>query len=128
MLFVINVTVDGKARTYLPLMQLVRRGPRLGPAGKEGKMNTRIRQTIVAVTFSATVALGITGATLSGQTKETDLAQVCANATWPMIPAECLEGQQSDVRKISPDGTVTGTTVLTSADIALAERFQTAFQ
>ena len=92
-------------------------------------MNTRIRQTIVAVTFSATVALGITGATLSGQTKETDLAQVCANATWPMIPTECLDGQSVDVRTVSPDGAkVTGTTVLTAADIALAERFETAFQ
>lgn len=68
-------------------------------------MNTRIRQTLVAVAFTATVIAGIAGATLRGETKETDLAATCATAAWPMIPAACLDGADSDVRYISANDT-----------------------
>ncbi len=92
-------------------------------------MNTRIRQIVVAVAFSATVALGITGATLRGETKETNINATCQNAAWPMIPAECLQGRANDVRYVSPDNVAAAeTAVPTAAKVALADRFETAFQ
>lgn len=93
-------------------------------------MNTRIRQTLVAVAFAATAAAGITGATLRGETKETDLAATCQQAAWPMIPADCLEGgPYHNVRYVSANNPGPGAELkLTAADAGLAERFATAFQ
>jgi hypothetical protein len=68
-------------------------------------MNTKIRQALVAVAFSAIAAAAVTGATtLRGETKETSLVETCAGADWPMIPAACLEGGRGyDVRYVSAD-------------------------
>jgi hypothetical protein len=92
-------------------------------------MNTRIRQTLVAVAFAATVAAGITGATLRGETKETDLAATCAAANWPMIPAECLQGaRQENVRYVSADKLPGTEPTRMAANTELADRFSVAFQ
>ena len=89
-------------------------------------MNIRIRQLSVAVAFAAITAAGITGATLRGETKETDLAATCAEATWPMIPTECLEGADNNaVRQAS--AITAGTTEYVLAD-TMNERFAVAFQ
>ncbi|MCP4385370.1 MAG: hypothetical protein GY798_28820 [Hyphomicrobiales bacterium] len=67
-------------------------------------MTTKTRKIFVAVAFAVTAAAGITGATLSGETKETDVAALCATSAWPNIPAECLEGDtNTDVRYVSMD-------------------------
>ena len=56
-------------------------------------MTTRTRKIFVAVAFAATVAAAVTGATLSGETREAPtVAEACATAEWPLIPAECLDG------------------------------------
>lgn len=93
-------------------------------------MNTRMRQMLVAVAFAATAAAGITGATLRGESKETDMAAACDAAAWPQIPADCLQGgPKHDVRYVSPDQSqATGELKLTLSDAGLAERFATAFQ
>ena len=55
-------------------------------------MNTNKRSFLLALAFSVTVAAGLTGLSLSGQTRESNLDQVCAHATWPTIPSQCLDG------------------------------------
>jgi hypothetical protein len=55
-------------------------------------MNTNKRSVLMAVAFAATVAAGLTGLSLTGQTKESNLDDACAHATWPLIPAACLTG------------------------------------
>jgi hypothetical protein len=70
-------------------------------------MNTKIRQALVVVAFSAVAAAAITGATLRGETKETSLAEVCATAQWPNIPPACLDGARAaDIRYVTADNTM----------------------
>ena len=67
-------------------------------------MNTKIRQALVVVAFSAVAAAAITGATLRGESKETSLTEACATYDWPKIPAACLDGAHAtDVRYVSAD-------------------------
>jgi hypothetical protein len=83
------------------------------------KMNIRIRRALVAVAFSAVAAAAVTGATIRGETKETSLADVCAKADWPKIPAACIEGGSgAEVRYVDPDMRVTD---------AMKLRFNSAF-
>ncbi len=55
-------------------------------------MKTNKRSFLLAMAFAVTVSAGLTGLSLSGQTKESNLADACAHATWPAIPGQCLEG------------------------------------
>ena len=55
-------------------------------------MNTNKRSFLMAFAFAATVAAGLTGLSMSGQTKELSLDDACAHTAWPMIPAACLAG------------------------------------
>lgn len=65
-------------------------------------MTTKIRPALLILAFSATVAAAITGLSFSAETKEVNLAETCAQAAWPMIPAECLDGGTGqEVRQIS---------------------------
>ena len=59
-------------------------------------MNTNKRSFLMAVAFAATVAAGLTGLSMSGQTKESSLDAACAHATWPTIPAACLAGADNE--------------------------------
>ena len=59
-------------------------------------MNTNKRSFLMAVAFAATVAAGLTGLSMSGQTKELSLDDACAHTAWPMIPAACLAGADND--------------------------------
>mgnify|MGYP000206368371 CR=1 FL=1 len=71
-------------------------------------MNISFRSALLALAFSFTVAAGVTGASLSGVTKETSLDDACAHADWPLIPDQCLEGATGrDVRivKTRPSAT-----------------------
>jgi len=67
-------------------------------------MTSMIRTAIVAFALLATVAAAIIGATLSSQGKESSSVQTCAGATWPMIPANCLDGGKGrEVRPVGAD-------------------------
>ncbi len=85
-------------------------------------MNTNKRTFLMASAFAVTVAAGLTGLSMSAQTKESPLADACAHATWPMIPGQCLSGG---------DGDRTVRTVATRTAVALpetmGERFALAF-
>ena len=58
-------------------------------------MNTNKRSLLMTLAFSGTVAAGLTGLSLTGQTRESSLDQACAHSTWPTIPAQCLDGVDS---------------------------------
>ena len=82
-------------------------------------MTTKFRKISFTVLFAATAAAAITGATLRGETKEPSLAETCAAAAWPMIPASCLEGGRGhDIRTVVANS---------AADEAMRIRFETAF-
>ena len=85
-------------------------------------MNTNKRSFLLAFAFAVTVAAGLTGLSMAGQTKESPFAQACAHATWPMIPAQCLAGADADrtVRTVA-----TRTAVV--APETMGERFALAF-
>jgi hypothetical protein len=59
-------------------------------------MQLRSSMKVRIATTSIALAVGIftlvLGAALRGETKETSGEQLCAAITWPMIPANCLEG------------------------------------
>lgn len=67
-------------------------------------MTSKMRPALLILAFSATVAAAITGLSFSAETKEVNLAETCALAAWPLIPAECLDGGTGyEVRQISAD-------------------------
>ena len=70
-------------------------------------MNASKRSLFLAAAFAVTVAGGLTGLSMSGETKESVHEQACAHATWPMIPAQCLAGSDADrsVRMLTPAAT-----------------------
>ncbi|WP_421723891.1 hypothetical protein [Bauldia sp.] len=91
-------------------------------------MTTTTRKLFVAAAFVVTAAAGITGATLSGETKETDLAAYCETAAWPQIPAACLDGGTgADVRYISADPVIEQEPLMQTVAILAADRFSTAY-
>ncbi len=54
--------------------------------------------------FAATAAAAVTGATVRGESRETPFEADCASASWPMIPANCLDGGNgTSVRIIDAD-------------------------
>lgn len=71
-------------------------------------MNTEKRSILMAGAFAVTVAAGLTGLSLTGETKESNLDLACAHATWPTIPSQCLEGADSarTVRIVTTRGAV----------------------
>ena len=85
-------------------------------------MNRNKRSVLTAVAFAITVAAGLTGLAMSGQTRESNPNQFCAHATWPMIPAECLQGADRDrtVRTVATRTAVEGPE-------SMAARFALAF-
>ena len=83
-------------------------------------MNTTRRNGLLAVAFAATVAAAITGATPRGETREANLDDACSHVTWPMVPAQCLQGAAEHHVRYAMAGEATGTT--------MAERFAAAFQ
>ncbi len=85
-------------------------------------MNTNKRSVLMAVAFAATVAAGLTGLSMSGQTKELSLDDTCAHATWPVIPAACLTGADNG-RTVR----VVQTRVAVDQPETIAERFALAF-
>jgi hypothetical protein len=89
-------------------------------------MTIRTRQIFAVVAFAVIVAAGVTGATLRGETREAPtVAEVCATAEWPLIPAECLDGAHDRSVRI-----VTGqeAAIQTYAAADMDERFAVAFQ
>ncbi len=85
-------------------------------------MNTNKRSFLMAVAFAVTVAAGLTGLSMSSQSKESGLAEACAHATWPMIPDQCLQGADNGraVRTVATRTAVAGPEPMT-------ERFALAF-
>lgn len=92
-------------------------------------MNTKFRPTLIAFAFVATMATVATGLmTFRGETKEASVDTVCATAAWPMIPANCLEGGSGRVvRNVSTDRLDEAGPVF-DGQIAMQQRFDTAFQ
>lgn len=88
-------------------------------------MTTKTRKIFAAVAVIVTAAAGITGATLSGESKETDLAAFCDTAAWPNIPAQCLEGSNDGpVRFVSADNHAAAKTfVLNTVEIVPTGQF-----
>ena len=68
-------------------------------------MSLRIsRSTLFASLFAATAVAAITGAAVRGESRETPLEAICAAASWPVIPANCLAGVASqEIRLIDSD-------------------------
>ena len=90
-------------------------------------MFIQTRQIMIAGAFAATVAAGLAGATLSGETREGGPEAACKAATWPKIPVACLEGEvRVAQRYVSPDDFEKSENVVLARN--LVERFQTAFQ
>lgn len=89
-------------------------------------MTARTRKIFVAAAFGVTVAAAVTGATLRGETREAPtVAEVCATAEWPLIPAECLDGAgHRSVRVVTGQEAA----VHTYAAADMDERFAVAFQ
>ena len=58
-------------------------------------MKTKKRSLLMATAFAAAVAAGLTGLSISGESKQASPDQACAHVTWPMIPARCLKGADS---------------------------------
>ena len=85
-------------------------------------MNTNKRSFLMTVAFAATVAAGLTGLSMSGQTKESSLDSACAHTAWPMIPAACLTGADND-RTVR----VVQTRTAVAQPETVAERFALAF-
>ncbi len=85
-------------------------------------MKTNKRSMLLAVAFALTVAAGLTGLSMSGQSKESSLTEACAHATWPMIPAPCLAGADNGraVRTVATRTAVAGPETM-------SERFALAF-
>ncbi len=88
-------------------------------------MTKSTRRIFASVAFAATVAVMVTGATFSGQTREAPTtAESCATAEWPNIPAQCLMGDvHGDVRVIGLGGNMPA---VANADMQM--RFEVAFQ
>ncbi len=80
------------------------------------------RSILMTVAFAVTVAAGLTGLTMSAQTKELSLDQACAHAAWPMIPSQCLTGEDAG-RTVR---TVTTRTAVAAPE-TINERFALAF-
>ena len=85
-------------------------------------MTMKKRNKLMAAAFAVTVAAGLTGLSMSGQTREANLGQACAHATWPMIPVQCLAGtdQGRSVRTVTTRAAI-------DAPETMAERFTLAF-
>ncbi len=85
-------------------------------------MNTNKRSLLLATAFAVTVAAGLTGLSLSSQSRESSLDQACAHATWPQIPAQCLDGADAgrSVRMVETRAAVGGPETI-------GERFALAF-
>jgi hypothetical protein len=58
-------------------------------------MNTSLQSPVLAVAFAVTVAVGLTGLSLTGKTQESNADAACAQAIWPRIPEQCLAGVDS---------------------------------
>jgi hypothetical protein len=80
---------------------------------------SRFRSLTLTIAFSAVVAAAITGTSFRGETREVDVAETCARAAWPQIPAGCLEGGKgTEVRFVTAN---------VPTDAAMAARFESAF-
>ena len=87
-------------------------------------MNT-FRTSLIAAAVVAAAGIGAMGLMTNGaETREADTGSICAQADWPLIPAECLSGVAKqnvrivgDLANRAPNG-----------QLAMQARFETAFQ
>jgi hypothetical protein len=118
--FVTRFTAKTVRRSYLNVQEERPHGcPE--PEG-DPTMKSNTRRMLLAAAFAMTVGAGLTGLSMSAQTKESSLDDACAHATWPMIPSQCLAGADSD-RLVR---TVTTRTAIARPETQ-AERFAFAF-
>ena len=80
----------------------------------------KIRTPLAAAGLGVIAAIGLTGMSLRGETKESSIVETCAHETWPAIPAYCLIGAQPrSFRMVSVDRGETQ---------RMTERFAAAFE
>jgi len=117
------VTAKLRPCAYLHAQQADQTESGVGEKGVAAMTRTRSTKgwnATLAAVFAVTVAAALTGATDSGETKETSIDAACAHVTWPMIPAYCLEGgSDRPVRIVSVDNAALG---------QLTSRFAAAFE
>jgi hypothetical protein len=81
---------------------------------------TRFRSFVLTFGFAVVVAGTVAGTSFRGETREMSVAETCARAAWPEIPAGCLDGGKGhDVRTVTANAPV--------MDAAMSARFDTAF-
>jgi hypothetical protein len=113
-------TAQLSLRTYLNLKKSGREVAR--NLGEDPTMTREKRSILMTAAFAVTVAAGLTGLSMSAQTKESHLDQACAHATWPMIPSQCLTGEDAGrtVRDVA-------TRTAVAAPETISDRFAFAF-
>jgi hypothetical protein len=79
----------------------------------------RIRMPYAAAAVGVVAVSAIAAMTLSGQTREQSLSEVCAHADWPYVPAYCLEGASDRAVRV---------VALDRLPLAGVDRFEVAFQ
>ena len=90
-------------------------------------MTKRTRQIFASVAFAAIVAATVTGATLRGESREAPtVAEICAQAEWPNIPVQCLDGAVNHQVRVISGNTTAAPQAVAMAD--MRERFEVAFQ
>jgi len=87
-------------------------------------MNT-FRTSLIAAAVVAAAGVGAMGMmTYGAETREADTGSICAEADWPLIPAECLGGTaKTNVRIVGQPSAEAS-----PSQVALQARFETAFQ
>jgi hypothetical protein len=80
----------------------------------------KIRTPLAAAGLAVLAAIGLTGMSLRGESRESSIVEKCAHETWPAIPAYCLiDAQPKPFRMVSVDRGETK---------RMAERFAAAFE
>lgn len=84
-------------------------------------MKRNQRSLLATAAFAVTVAAGLAGLSLTGETKASPADEICAHAVWPAIPDACLQGADAGrtVRMITPHATAAQTETM-AARFALA--------
>lgn len=90
-------------------------------------MNT-FRTSLIAAAVVAAAGIGAMGLMTNGaETREADTGSICAQADWPLIPAECLSGAAKHNVRIVGE-LANAIDAAPNDQLAMQARFETAFQ
>jgi hypothetical protein len=85
------------------------------------------RPALLGALFAVTAATAIAGATVRSESRDTPLEAVCAAASWPMLPAGCIEGGSSDVVRVIEANRIHTISAASAAQDEFRLRFEAAF-